>query len=156
MSVFREKSLERISSPEDLDSYLRVSNPPMWIGLLSAVLLLVGALVWGIFGRMESTVKAVTVCRDGEAVCYVSDANYDRVQPDNEVRVGQITAHITSAEKEAVRAETVLNDYAMHLSDLDEGEFVHALTLDTAPDADGSYASTVVVERIAAIRFLWN
>lgn len=156
MSVFREKSLERISSPEDLDSYLRVSNPPMWIGLLSAVLLLVGALVWGIFGTMESTVKSVTVCRDGEAVCYVSDANYDRVQPDNEVRVGQVTAHITSAEKEAVRAETVLNDYAMHLSDLDEGEFVHALTLDAAPDADGSYASTVVVERIAAIRFLWN
>ena len=156
MSVFREKSLERISSPEELDSYLRVSNPPMWIGLLSAVFLLVGALVWGIFGSMESTVKSVTVCRDGEAVCYVSDANYDRIQADNEVRVGQLTAHITAAEKEAVRAETVLNDYAMHLSELDEGEFVHALTLDTAPDADGSYASTVVVERIAAIRFLWN
>ena len=38
MSIFREKSLERIASPEQLDSYLRVTAPPVWLGLIAAVL----------------------------------------------------------------------------------------------------------------------
>ena len=156
MSIFREKSLERISSPEDLDSYLRIADPPLWIGLLAVVLLLTGALVWGVFGTMESTVPTVLLCKDGEAVCYVREADYERVGSDNEVHVGELTARVITAEKEAVRAETVLNDYAMHLAGVEAGEYVHALTLDAAPDGDGSYAGSVVVERIAAIRFLWN
>ena len=156
MSVFREKSLERISSPEDLDSYLRVANPPMWFGLLAVVFLLTGALIWGIFGSLDSTVQAVTVCKDGETLCYVSEDDYERVKPENEVHIGELTAHVIATDREAERAEAILNDYAMHLADLQEGEYIHALTLDAAPEVDGSYASSVVVERIPAIRFLWN
>ncbi len=156
MSIFREKSIERISSPEQLDSYLRVTNPPMWLGLGAVILLLTGALIWGIFGRLESTVRAVAVCAEGETVCYVSETDFERVALSNEVRIGELSAHVTGKEQEAVRAETVLNDYAMHLCELEEGEYVHALTLDAAPEAEGNYAATVVVESIPAIRFLLN
>ena len=156
MSIFREKSLERIASPEDLDSYLRVAAPPLWLGLAAAVLLLVGAVVWGIFGRMESCVKAVTVCRDAKAICYVSEADYAKVALSDEARLGETVAHVVSADGEGLRSETVLNDYAMHLADLEEGEYVHALLLDAAPEAEGSYATSIVVESIPAIRFLLN
>lgn len=156
MSIFREKSLERISSPEELDSYLRIANPPLWVALSAVVLLLTGALVWGIFGTLESSVPAVTVCTDADAICYVSEQDYDRIELADEVHIGELTAHVTEANAEAVRAESVLNEYAMHLCELDGGEFVHALRLDVSPAEEGSYASAVVVERISAIRFLWN
>lgn len=156
MSVFREKSIERISSPEDLDSYLRVANPPMWFGLGAVILLLAGAIIWGIFGTLDSTVSAVTICRDGKALCYVRESDYAKVTRDDEVRLDGNTFLISSMDSEAQRAETVLNDYAMHLGEIDEGEYVHALTLEDCPAAEGSYASSVVVERIPAISFLWN
>lgn len=43
---------DRISSPEKLDDYIRVTTPSVWITLGAIVLVLVGAIVWGIFGEL--------------------------------------------------------------------------------------------------------
>ncbi len=53
MSVFRKKSLEQINSPEQLDDYIRVTTPSVWIVLLALVVLLVGILAWSILGTIE-------------------------------------------------------------------------------------------------------
>lgn len=50
--IFREKSLERVSSPEALNDYIRVTTPSVWVVLAAAVVLLVGMLCWSIFGRV--------------------------------------------------------------------------------------------------------
>ena len=54
MSVFREKSLRRISSPEQMDEYIRVTTPSVWIALIALALLIAGFLLWSIFGTMET------------------------------------------------------------------------------------------------------
>ncbi len=52
-SIFRQKSLDKVSSPEKLDDYIRVTTPSVWIVLIAIVLLLAGAVVWSIFGEIE-------------------------------------------------------------------------------------------------------
>ncbi len=52
-NIFREKSIERVSSPEALNDYIRVTTPSVWIVLAATVLLLVGMLAWSIFGTVE-------------------------------------------------------------------------------------------------------
>ena len=52
-SVFREKSINRVSSPESLNDYIRVTSPSVWIVLLALVVLLAGMLAWSFFGRIE-------------------------------------------------------------------------------------------------------
>ncbi|MCR5791508.1 MAG: hypothetical protein K6G83_16650 [Lachnospiraceae bacterium] len=51
--IFREKSLERVSSPEELNDYIRVTTPSVWIILAAVVFLLLGLLVWAVFGRID-------------------------------------------------------------------------------------------------------
>ncbi|MBE5848062.1 MAG: hypothetical protein E7300_10340 [Lachnospiraceae bacterium] len=51
--IFREKSIERVSSPEQLDDYIRVTTPSVWLILFATIILIVGALVWGVLGRIE-------------------------------------------------------------------------------------------------------
>ena len=51
-SIFRQKSIDRVSSPEKLDDYVRVTTPSVWITLIAIVLLLIGAVIWGIFGEV--------------------------------------------------------------------------------------------------------
>ena len=53
--VFREKSLERVSSPEQLDDYIRVATPPVWLVLLALVILIVGIFVWSALGSVTAT-----------------------------------------------------------------------------------------------------
>ena len=52
-NVFREKSINRVSSPEQLNDYIRVTKPSIWIVLIALAVLLAGMLVWSIFGRVE-------------------------------------------------------------------------------------------------------
>lgn len=54
MSIFRQKSIDRVSSPEQLNDYIRVTTPAVWLVLLSAFLLLAGMAVWSIFGTVEA------------------------------------------------------------------------------------------------------
>ena len=52
-SIFREKSIKKVTSPEELNDYIHVTSPSVWIVLAAIVLLLAGMIVWSIFGRVE-------------------------------------------------------------------------------------------------------
>lgn len=52
--IFREKSISRVSSPEELNDYIRVTSPSVWIVLIAVVVLLLGMLAWSIFGTVET------------------------------------------------------------------------------------------------------
>lgn len=54
--IFRKVSLERLSSPEQLDQLFSVTSPRAWISLAAISLILVTALLWGIFGRIPTKV----------------------------------------------------------------------------------------------------
>ena len=51
--LFREKSMERIHSPEELSDYIRVATPSVWLVLLATTILLAGMLAWSILGTVD-------------------------------------------------------------------------------------------------------
>ena len=51
--IFRKKSIDRVTGPESLNDYIRVTSPSVWITLLALALLLAGMLTWSIFGRIK-------------------------------------------------------------------------------------------------------
>ena len=53
--LFRKKSMERISSPEELHDYMRVTSPRLWMILGAIVALLVGFIVYASTATMENT-----------------------------------------------------------------------------------------------------
>lgn len=66
-SFFRQKSLKRISSPEQLTDYLHVTNPGIWIFLAAVVVLLAGIFVWSSVGTLETTAKAAVIVENHTA-----------------------------------------------------------------------------------------
>ena len=52
-SIFRKKSMDRISSPEESLDYLRVTKPAIWMILVAIVFILIAIAVWSITGRIE-------------------------------------------------------------------------------------------------------
>ena len=51
--LFREKSLEQVRSPEELNDYIRVTTPSVWLVLLATTILLLGALAWAVLGTVN-------------------------------------------------------------------------------------------------------
>ena len=62
-SIFRQKSLERISSPEEIDNYMKVTRPSLWLVLGVIVLLLAALILWSVTARIEATTVS-----DGQTV----------------------------------------------------------------------------------------
>jgi hypothetical protein len=53
--LFRQKSVERISSPEDLHEYMRVTSPRLWMILIAILVLLAGFIIFASTATMENT-----------------------------------------------------------------------------------------------------
>ena len=51
--LFRKKSLDRAKSPEELNDYIRVTTPSVWLTLIATVLILLGMLAWSVFGTVN-------------------------------------------------------------------------------------------------------
>jgi HlyD family secretion protein len=55
-TVFRQASLDRLSSPEQLDSLLQVTNSKAWLALAGIGILLTGIVIWSIVGTVPTKV----------------------------------------------------------------------------------------------------
>jgi hypothetical protein len=87
--IYRRAALERLSSPEELDSLMQVTTPKGWLALLSLGGLILIAVLWGIFGRIPTKIsgQGIILERTGdsanglEAVVYLSPGDGRRVRP---------------------------------------------------------------------------
>ena len=67
-SLFRKNSVEHISSPEQLNDYLRVTSPAIWVVLIAVIILLAGVLIWASFANIDSFVTGTAQVEDGKMV----------------------------------------------------------------------------------------
>jgi multidrug efflux pump subunit AcrA (membrane-fusion protein) len=57
-SIFRKSSLERISSPEQLNEYIKITHPGVWGVILGCLAILIAVGFWGFYGNIPDSVKA--------------------------------------------------------------------------------------------------
>lgn len=97
--LFRQKSLEKLSSPERLDQLLRVVSPKSWISLAAFSCFIISGFSWSIFGRIPFTVKGRGVLiYPGKVVPIQSSITGQvktlNVEPGDFVKQGEIVATV--------------------------------------------------------------
>ena len=60
-SIFRAEALDQLSSPEQLEQLLQVTNRKSWITLATLGFLIFVVLLWSIFGRIPVTVNGTGI-----------------------------------------------------------------------------------------------
>ena len=153
--LFRSKSLQRISSPEELNDYVRVANPGVWMALGAIVLLLAGFLLWAAFGSVNTTVKAVLSTENNQTKCFVSETDAERISEGMTVVSEGREYTIAQTEVDYFKADNVLTDYEKHALDLDEGEWVCLVELDGTAE-NGVHTATIITESVNPIKFILN
>ncbi len=70
--IYRKKLLDRLSSPEQLDRMIPITQPMTWLVILGAALICAVVLLWTFTGSIRQTASiSGVVTGDGEIVCYV-------------------------------------------------------------------------------------
>lgn len=154
-SLFRKKSLERVSSPEQLNDYIKVSSPGIWLILGAVIVLLAGVFVWSVFGRLETVKDAVVVGKDGMAVCWIRADDADSVSQGMTVDVNGTDFQIGTVSEFPTDAGEALDKETLLVSGLNSQDMLYAASL-SGSLPDGVYEGTIVIEQIAPISFLLN
>lgn len=154
-SLFRKKSLERISSPEQLNDYMRVSTPSVWMVLTAVVILLAGVCVWGVFGHMDTVVTSVAVSDGDRCLAYIRLEDALNVSEGMKVSVGENEGEIAFISREPVKVDAAFTEYMRHLGDFKSGEWVYEAEL-SVDCPDGVYTAEIVTETVSPISFVLN
>ena len=95
--LYRQKSIDRISSPEQLNDYLRVTNVSVWVILIAVILLLAGLLVWSSVATIESYTEGSAQVQNGIMTIRFHDQKYvNEVEKGMPVRAGDTETVISS------------------------------------------------------------
>ena len=64
--LFRQVALERLSSPDQLDRLMRVTDPKTWLALAALTALTLAVVLWSVFGSVATSVRTQgVVIREG-------------------------------------------------------------------------------------------
>ena len=157
--IFRQKSIDRVTSPDQMNDYIRVSNPQVWIILFAIIVLLVGVCVWGIFGSLDTKTETGGVCKDGRLVCYISENDHAKLTKEALISVNDEEYPVTAVAGNPIRmseSEEGADDYFLHLSGLETSNWVYEISADADDLEDGIYRASVVLERVKPMDFVLN
>jgi hypothetical protein len=66
--LFKKSNMDRVSSPEQLNDYVKVANPGLWMVISAIVILLAGVVVWGFIGKIDTTMSTAIITDGKNAV----------------------------------------------------------------------------------------
>ncbi len=154
-SIFRQKSIERIESPEKLNDYLRVTSPAVWVVLAAIIVLLVGVFVWAALGHIDSTVKAAVVSDKGGTVCLVPDSALEGVVEYRTVTVDGETLELNPSVLDPQVVSEDMDVYVLMAGSLHYGDVVYPINV-TEQLTDGIYSGEVLVEKVSPLSLFFN
>lgn len=137
-NIFRKVSIDRLSSPEQLDRLITVTSSRLWIALLAVASILAAAIIWGITGSISTNISAegmliasggtIKICASCEG--QISDI---RVAAGDFIEEGEIVARINQNDlvdkiteltqktvrlKETGADDNVILDYEQQITEL--------------------------------------
>jgi len=123
--IFRKVALERLSSPDQLDSLITLTSPIGWASLAAIAALLAAVVAWGVFGAVPTRVggDGILVSRGGQVYDATAPATGTLAEVaaiGTAVKKGEIIAKLddTQAAQDVAHAETVLREQEEQLKEL--------------------------------------
>lgn len=154
-NIFREKSLKRISSPESLNDYIKVSNPGIWVLLVAVIVLLIGFLAWGTFGRIDTTISTIGVVNNGTLITYVKEEDIESVKESSSIYIDGTEYDISSKDNTPSKLDYDFNDSYLHIANMDNDSWIYKLSSKVSL-SNGIYKVNIITEKIKPISLLFD
>lgn len=157
-NIFREKSIDRIKSPEMLDEYIKVANPGIWLSLAAILVFVIGGLIFSIFANIDSKVKTAVVVSEGNALCYLREDKLQYVSSELYVQVENnkyaLSEHGNELQKLSFDNDS--DEEILHFMDTEDTGWYYVYPFDAIGMEPGVYRGEIIVDSVKPISFLIN
>ncbi len=116
--LFRKVSLDRLSSPEQLDQMVAVTTPKAWLALIGIAIILITAIIWSIFGAIPTNVNGQGILINSYGIQNIIHTHSGqvtdiRVAAGDQVKRGEVVARIDQPQM-----VSTITDYQAQLAEL--------------------------------------
>ena len=107
-NIFNRQALDKLRSPEKLDTMIRITGPVGWMGTASVALLCLAIVLWSFYGSFTEKAEGRGLILDSAGVVSVTHPAAGKitavyVQTGSAVHRGEIIAHMDQPEQSADR-----------------------------------------------------
>lgn len=125
-SIFRQSAMNRIASVDDLDRYIHVSNPSVWVVLGAILVMLIGFTYWGATSSIPTTVSGAGIVMEEKAddgsllvECYFDAEAVANMDSSDQAMVNNIEGRVVSVDdvplSKSELASMLGSDFAMEV-----------------------------------------
>ncbi len=154
-SIFNKRATEKLRSPDDLEKYVRVTSPSVWVALAGVLAVVLGLLAWGVFGSVSTSVSTNGVYVKDHMVCFLTTEDASKVHPDDLAYVDGAMGRVTSVTKVPLSREEAYEELGSdYLVDaLMTDEWCYFVVIDgVAPEVQGiPIPVSITTKRVAPI-----
>lgn len=153
-TIFRQKSLDRVTSVEDLDKYIKTTTPSLWLLLASIIIFLLGIIVWAVVGKIN--VESVSGCsiNKGTVSCLIAEDRVEKIDEDSYIEINGKVISIDEI-KGPFKASEDSNQSLLHNSLIEYDSWYYEVC-GTTDLNDGVHKGKVVFEKISPIIYVVN
>ena len=119
--IFSQEALDKLRSPEKLDTMLPITTPITWMALIAILVLLFSVVLWSIYGAFTVKADGMGLIMDSAGVLNISHVANGKiarlyVKPGDSIKKGDLIAHMEQSERSA---DTRMAQYGMGLASSD-------------------------------------
>lgn len=156
--VFRKTSMDKISSPEQLDDYIRVTTPSLWVTIAAVIILLISLIVWGAVGSLPTAITVNGIAQNGVVTCYLAPEQAGAISSETAVSADNIPGSVEQISSLPLSAAEVKNalasDYLFQAVNVTD--FTVPVTVSAQGIHDGIVSVRFTVSSVRPIDFLLN
>lgn len=154
--LYRKESLDKISSPEQLDSYVKVMPSGSWIFIIAILCLLVGFTCWGIFGKLHYYVNGVAKVEENLITSYVKPEEYKQILDNQKCFINGTTFIVCLGEDKPIKVDETFDQNLISSGNFSYGEYVNVITFENKELKAGIYSCEFEIKEISPFSFLIN
>lgn len=119
--IFSQEALDKLRSPEKLDTMLPITTPVSWMALIAILVLLFSVVLWSIYGAFTVKADGMGLIMDSAGVMNISHIANGKISqlyvaPGTAIKKGDLIAHMEQASQSA---DTRMAQYGMGLASSD-------------------------------------
>ncbi len=149
--LYRKESLNKVANPDKTDTYLKVTNPSVWLIILAAVIILGSFVYWGFVGTVPNRTPALGLVKDQQVTVFMPAENVMAIGDSLEVLIDGVSHTVTGVENGLCSAKQIKETYGEAIN---PSEMNFVITAEATGVADGIKSLSVVTNRVRAFDYM--
>ena len=151
--ILTKNSGEKVTSPEELNDYIKVTNFSIWLILAVVIIMASSVFVWAFVGSLHTSVKATGIAEKGVITCYLpSDSG---AAAGNDVTAGGTFGKVVSVSNPPLSEKAVsekYDEYTAYRLNLSDWNYEVIINAEGCPD--GLVTVNIITGSVKPISFI--